>query len=266
LRLNFHKIVDYLWLANVLVEVAICALLFVRGYFRRLPFFTAYLALNLIQAVFLYAIYHHYGDNSTAAYIAGWVSEAITLVARLCATVEVLRLVLRSYYGIWGMTWRLLAFICPTVLVFVGLFSPRSPKWFVANADRGYHLIFAVAIVLCLALIRYYPIPVEPAYKALLLGFCGYSCVKILIDTILPGILYSQYGQYWSIWQTLTMSSYLLVLLLWGRILLKPLPAIEQPTLLPDSVYTHVSPEINGQLQAMNRQLMNFWKTEGPQQ
>jgi len=264
--MNFAKIVGYLWAANFLVLLAICALLFIRGYFRRLPFFTAYVVLNLCQATCMYAIYHYYGDKSTTAYIAGWSSEAITLVARLCATVEVLRLALMRYRGIWALTWRLLAVICPMVLVLVGFASKRDAIWIVMEADRGYHLIFAVAIVLCLALIRYYPIPVAPAYKALLLGFCGYSSVKILIDTILPGILYSQYGQYWSIWQTLTMSSYLLVLILWGRILLKPPPAIERPTLLPDSVYTHVSPEINGQLQAMNRQLMNFWKTEGPQQ
>jgi hypothetical protein len=186
-------------------------------------------------------------------------------MARLCATVEVLRLVLMSYRGIWRMTWRLLAFICPIVLVFVGVFSRSGPSWFVMKADRGYHVVFAAALVLCLALIRYYAIRVEPIYKALLSGFCGYSCAKILINTILQGFLYPQPNQYGSIWQTLAMSSYLLVLILWGSVLLAPIPTIKQQTLLPDSVYIHVSPEINGQLQAINRQLMNFWKTERPQ-
>jgi hypothetical protein len=61
------------------------------------------------------------------------------------------------------------------------------------------------------------------------------------------------------------MSSYLLVLILWGSVLLAPIPGIKRQTLLPDSVYIHVSPEINDQLQAINRQLMNFWKIERPQ-
>ena len=47
--------------------------------------------------------------SSHAAYIAGWWSEAITLLARLFATVEILHLVLISYRGIWGLAWRLLA-------------------------------------------------------------------------------------------------------------------------------------------------------------
>ena len=263
--MNFAKIVGYLWAANFLVLLAICALLFIRGYFRRLPFFTAYVVLNLCQATCMYAIYHYYGDKSTTAYIAGWSSEAITLVARLCATVEVLRLALMRYRGIWALTWRLLAVICPMVLVLVGFASKRDAIWIVMEADRGYHLIFAVALVLCLALIHYYPIRVEPVYRTLMSGFCWYSCVKILINTVVQAFLYSQYVQYWSIWQILVISSYLLVLLLWASALFDPLPAIKQQVLLPHSVYTHVSPEINGQLQAMNRQLMNFWKTEEPQ-
>jgi hypothetical protein len=265
--MNFPKIVDYLWSANVLVLLAICALLFIRGYFRRLPFFTAYIVLNLCQAVFLYLIYHYYGDKSNAAYIAGWLSEAVTLVARLCATVELLRLALMQYRGIWALTWRLLAAVCPLVLVLVSLESSRNPHAIIMNADRGYHLIFAVAILLCLALMHYYPISVEPTYKTLLSGWCWYSCMKILINTLFEGFLYQRHDQYKYIWQALALSSYLVVLVLWGNALANPLPAIrKQVTMLADSVYAKISVEINRQLRALNQALINFWKTEEPPQ
>jgi hypothetical protein len=265
--MNFHKIVGYLWAANVLALLAIGALLFIRGYFRRLPFFTAYIVLNICQAVFLYPIYHYYGDKSNAAYIAGWLSEAVTLVARLCATVELLRLALIQYRGIWALTWRLLAAVCPLVLVLVSLESTRDPNAIIMQADRGYHLIFAIAILLCLFLMRYYPIRVEPTYQTVLLGLCWYSCVKILINTVLEPFLHQRYDQYKSIWQALALSSYLAALVLWGNALANPLPAIrKQVIMLADSVSAKISVEINRQLRVLNQALINFWKTEEPPQ
>jgi hypothetical protein len=265
---DFSPIVSYLWVAAFLLQLVVAALLVVRGYLRRLPFFSAYIALNLCQAVLLYAIYHYYGDKSMQAYIAGWVSEAITLAARLCATVELLRLVLVSYRGIWGMTWRLLAFTCPMVLALVGIFFSRSDApVFVMQLDSGYHIVFAVALILCLGLLHYYPIRVEPVYKVLLLGFCWYSCAKILANAALHGFSYAQYVHYWPVWQILSISPYLLVLILWGSALSQPAPATQQqPTLLTDSEYRDISPEITAQLQAINRRLMNFWKIPGPKQ
>lgn len=265
--MDFTKIVSYLWGASILVELVVCVLLFLRGYFRRLPFFTAYIILNLCQAIFLYVVYHRPDPNSHITYYVAWSSEAVTLVARLCATVEVLRLVLRQYRGIWALTWRLLALICPMVLIFVALESRQDAFWIVIEADRGYHLVFAVALILCLAIMHYYPIAVEPSYKTLLSGLCWYSCAKILINSLLEGFLYQQQAQYSPIWQTLAMTSYLAVLLLWTSALAYPLPAVQkQPAMLADSVYSNFSVEINRRLRTINRQLMNFWKIEGPQQ
>jgi hypothetical protein len=57
------------------------------------------------------------------------------------------------------------------------------------------------------------------------------------------------------------------VLILWGSVLSNPLPPVQQrPVLLPDSAYTDISPEINDQLQAINKRLTDFWKIKGPKQ
>jgi hypothetical protein len=264
---NLPPIVNYLWVASFLLQLVVAALIVIRGHFRRLPFFSAYIALNLCQAVILYPIYHYYGEASKVGYIAGWLSEAITLAARLCATVELLRLVLMSYRGIWGMTWRLLAFTCPMVLALVGIFSRSNAPVFVMQLDTGYHIVFAVALILCLGLLHYYPIRVEPVYKVLLLGFCWYSCAQILVNAVLHGYSYAQYRHYWPVWQTLSLSSYSLVLILWASTLSHSAPATQQqPTLLTDSDYRNIPPEIHAQLQAINRRLMNFWKIQGPKQ
>ena len=257
---------EIVWVASFVLQLALCGILIILGHFRRLPFFTAYVCLNLCQALFLYLIYHHYGDHSHVAFVAGWWSEAITLLARLFATVEILHLVLISYRGIWGLSWRLLTATSVVVLICVSVASWGDARQALMRADRGYHLIFAAALISCLALIRYYFIRVDNAYKVLLVGFCFYSCVKILLDTILYNSLYQPHSPYASLWQILAVSPYLIVLLFWGSALLRPLPAIQKQQALPTSMYGRISPEINLQLQAINTQLMNFFKIKEPQQ
>jgi hypothetical protein len=223
--------------------------------------------LNLSQSLFVYPIYRHYGPYSHVAYLSGWWSEAITLLARLFATVEILHMVLISYRGIWGLAWRLLAGTSVVVLICVSVVSGGDASLALMRADRGYHLIFAAALVACLALIRYYLIRVETAYKVLLIGFCFYSCVKILLNTVLYDVVDQHHWHYTSIWEIVVVAPYLIVVLFWAAALLRPLPTKrEQQAILPTSVYQRISPEINLQLQTINKQLMNFWKIEEPQQ
>jgi hypothetical protein len=256
--------VQIVWAASFVVQLALCTILIVNGHFRRLPFFTAYVCLNLCQALFLYPIYRYYGPFSHTAVLAAWWSEAITLLARLFATVEILHLVLIAYRGIWGLAWRLLAGTSVVLVVCVSVAYWGNPGPALMHADTGYHFIFAAALVLCLALIRYYFIRVENAYKVLLVGFCFYSCVMVLLNTVLYD--FQQHSSNAAVWQILALFPYLIVLLFWGAALVRPLPAIQNQQALPTSMYGRISPEINLQLQAINRQLMNFFKIEEPQQ
>jgi hypothetical protein len=100
----------------------------------------------------------------------------------------------------------------------------------------------------------------------LLAGFCFYACVKILVDTVLYDFWYHQRPSYPFIWQILVVAAYVIVLIVWSAALLHPLPEKQKLQSLPTSMYGRISPEINLQLQAINRQLMNFFKIEEPQQ
>jgi hypothetical protein len=263
---NLSIIVGVIWAASVVTQLALCGILITLGHFRRLPFFTAYVCLNVAQSLLLYFVFRHYGNDSHVAAVVGWWSEAITLLARLFATVEILRLVLISYRGIWGLAWRLLAATSIAALLCVSLLSRGRPDLALMRADRGYHLMFAVAILSCLVLIRYYSIHVESVYKIVLVGFCFYSCVKILLDTVLYDLLYQQHSRNTFIWQILVVTPYLIVVLVWGVALARPLPETrKQRVVLPTYVYQRISPEINRRLQIINRQLMDFWKIKEPQ-
>ena len=264
MKINLPTIVNGLWAVSFLLQLLVCGILIFRGHFRTLPLITAYIALNICQAVVLYLVYRRFGTLSHPAYSAGWWSEAITVLARVFATVEILHLALNSYRGIWGLAWRLLSLISLAVSIMVALASRGDVDWALLHADRGYHLIFAVAMVGCLLLIRYYGISVGRVYRTLLATLCFYSCVKILLNTVLQNILYAQYLQYGAIWQIVSLFSYIVVLVLWAEALWHPLPAIEpQRAVLPSSVYQRVAPEINLQLEMINKRLMDFLKIEG---
>ena len=256
------------WAATFAMQLALSGILITFRHFRRLPFFTAYICLNVAQGLFLFAIFQYYGTSPHTAMLAGWWSEAITLLARLFATAEILHLVLIPYRGIWGLAWRVIAVTSMAMFIFVVAASRGNADLVLMHAERGYNLIFATALISCLALIRYYSIRVENVYKALLVGFCFYSCVKILLSTVLYDFLYHPHSQYAFLWQILSVVPYLLVLLFWSAALAYPLPEKrEQQSVLPSSVYQRISPEINLQLLAINKRLMNFFKIEEePQQ
>jgi hypothetical protein len=264
--MNLPPRVEILWAASFVVQLALCGIILSFRHFRRLPFFTTYVCLNLCQVLFLYSIYRSHAQSSHVALLAGWWSEAITLLARVFATIEILHLVLSAYRGIWGLAWRLLGGTSAVVLVCVVLAYRGNPGQALMSADRGYNLIFATALISCMALIRYYLIRVDNAYKVLLAGFCFYACVKILLNTVLYDFLYHQPSRYPFIWQILGIAPYVIVLIVWSAALLRPLPEKQKQQSLPTYVYGRISPEINLQLQAINRQLMNFFKIEEPQQ
>jgi len=264
--MNLPPLVEILWAASSLIQLALCVIIIINGHFRKLPFFTTYVCLNLCQVLFLYSIYRSYGRSSHVAFLASWWSEAITLLARVFATVEILHLVLSAYRGIWGLAWRLLAGTSVVLTVCVVLAYWGNPRQALMSADRGYNLIFAMTLIACLALIRYYLIRVDNAYKILLAGFCFYACFKILLNTVLYDFLFNQRSRYPFIWEILAVASYVIVLIVWSAALLRPLPEKQKQQSLPTYVYGRISPQINFQLQAINRQLMNFFKIEEPQQ
>ena len=257
--------VQWLWAFSVSAQVAVFALLFRGGNYRKLPLFTTYVALNLCQAAFLVLVYSRFGLSSPAATTIGWASEAATLLAQALATTEVLGWVLRPYRGIWGLSWRLLAVVSIVVVAYAVLDTRGNMGWAIVVADRGYHLTYAIAVIAGLVLTRYYAVPVPAAYKWLLGGFCFYSCSVIVINTFVKEIWHPHDTSLEAIWETISILSFTLVQVFWAVVLRKPLPAVERnPVLLPAYVYGRISPEINQRLRLINEKLIRLWKLEEP--
>jgi len=256
--------VYWLWAFSVLAQLVVLVLLLLKKNYRKVPFFTAYVALNLCQAGFLLAVYTHWGTESEPVKLAAWFSEYVTLIAAALATTEILQITLKPYQGIWGLGWRVLASVSALVVLLVALASYghwESSHWFEIN--RGYHLTFASAVLACLLLIRYYSIPVPAAYKMMLGGLCFYSCTEILINTVIQALMHKRFYDFPTLWQFSTILSFAAVQVIWMTALRKPLPVEDRQTAQgSDSDYQRLSPEINEHLRLLNEKLMRLWKLE----
>jgi hypothetical protein len=257
------KTVLALWACGVAAQLCVCVLLFMNGNFRRIPIFTSYIVLNLLQAGFLAAIYRHYSFNARISFKLFVVSELVVLVARTLATGELLKRMYAPYRGIWGLAWRALTAASFLVLCYAAADAANNSKWQTTTVDRGLHLVFAIALVLAFLMARYYTMPVQRAVKLLLGGFCFYSCATILVNTFLQTALPQQFYQYRSIWAGTTVVVYSAVQVVWFVAVLKPLTAPSDDTqLLPPSVYQQLSPQLNVRLRLLNERLSRFWKVE----
>jgi hypothetical protein len=253
-----------LWACSALVQIAVLLGLIAKGNFRKLPLFTAYVSLNICQAGFLVMLYTVWGPSSPISFKLSWYSECVTLFTQALATSEILRIALRTYEGIWGLAWRALVATSSVVILLVAL-ATRShwaiARWFELN--RGFQITFASAVIACLLLVRYYSIVVPTAYKMILGGFCFYSCMEILINTVLQAFLKKSYFAYQSVWQFSTMLSFVLVQLVWVTALRKPLPVEDRKRQRQsEGDYLRLSPEIDDQLRQLNEKLKRLWKLE----
>ena len=253
-----------LWLVSILLQALVLVFVIRNRYYRSLPRFTGYVALNVCQALSLLAVYGRYGFDSDPAKLFFWISESVTVIARVLAGFELIARVLENYQGIWRPARRLLVVTFAAVLSYATAESWKTWTQAVLSADRGFHLAFAVALVTCLVLIRYYCIPVPPVYRSLIGGFCFYSCMEVLRNTLLEALfaryhLHFRYYQYF--WDAATLLPFISMQIWWAIALREPAEAVvPSPRMggLPD--YGNLSPEINERLRHLNDLLGKFGK------
>ena len=260
---NIPPLALALWALSIGAQILVLTLLVAKGHVRALPLFTIYITLNLCQAALLIIVYSRFLFNSYDAQVLSWFSEGITLIAQAFASTEVLHRVLRPYRGIWALAWRLLAITSFLVVCYAAGSAKQNPEWILMILGRGFHLTFTVATVSCLLLIRFYEIPVHRVYKALLTGFCLFSCSVVIADTLLPVLTARHNSGYSEIWNSLALAVFVIVQIVWTFALREPLAVPRDQAVLP-ATYARFSPEINLRLRALNELLCKFWKLEAP--
>jgi len=257
---------QWLWVLNVGAQIALCYLLVRRRAYKWLPFLSLYLLSDLARSAVILVSYRVWGFSSWTAYIVAWSAQTVVVVARGLAVAEVCRNSLRDYRGIWALGRLIIAGVAAVVMSYAALtwLAARYKTFLLAlartvlAADRGLELAIAAVLLSLLTLARYYGIALRQPQKALAVGFCFFSCISVLNNTVLSWWL----QRHAVVWNGIEMSSYSLVLVAWCRALYKLVPIRPAvPALIPQATYEEFAPQFNYRLRLLNDRLMGMLKT-----
>ncbi|MGH9701830.1 MAG: hypothetical protein ACRD4K_00525 [Candidatus Acidiferrales bacterium] len=248
------------WVFITALEVLTCCLALYRGLFHRLPIFTTYLVLLVLNECIWWPAYHLLDVRSNMAFFIYWVLQAILLMARGAVIAEICWKLLRDYSGIWRLARQALT-IAAVILVLLAIprWNQRGPRLslMVLSGERGLEFAVVVILLIGLSFCRYYRIHIEIPFPLILLGLGIYSAMQVVNNALLE----VWKGSYFEQWNTVRGASFEFAIILWSIALRKPLPEIRRaPALLSPEVYLQVSPEMNQQLRELNQRLQEMWK------
>jgi len=251
---------DYLlWAVSTGLQAVLFAVMAWTRFYRRLPYFSLYVAIVLAADAYLWYAYHKYGFASAASFTLAWSLQGITLGPRGLAVGELCRRALSPYRGVWALAWRLLTGAAILLLVYAGLASYSSRTrvaTFILTAERGLELAAAVLLLLLLAISHYYRIEILVPERLLIYGLCAWSLVQVLNDVAWQ-VLASRYFQ-WA--NKIHVISYQVTVAVWIYAVLRPVTAEQPQPAMNAALYNRVAPAVNVRLQALNNRLLEIFK------
>jgi hypothetical protein len=252
----------YLWGSATLLTLMLLARSFVARQIRQLPFFSLYLVLNLLQTVFLVLLYSVYGFTSDTAYIPGWTTQGIVVVARALAAVEICYLVLGGFTGVWSLATRIFGAAGMLVLCAALYFGRVNYQSAISTLEIGLEGCIATSVTGLFLFARYYGVQIQPATRLVGLGFGLLSCAKILNDLIFERLA-RVHGNGWNY---ASSAAFVGVLLMWIWALRKPFEeTLPQPMFKSSALYSSLIPQVNQRLAKLNEQLIQLWNPEQPE-
>ncbi len=250
---------NVLWGTTTFAEVVLLVLLLRRKLAFSRPVLALYVASTILQSILAVFVYATWGIQSPIASKVIWGSQGIVISLRFLAVYEMARRILSPFEGIWTLARRILMLIGLSTLAYSLLSSQQVYRYLILNLDRGLELCIAIFIVVMLVFARYYYLPLAPLDRALCIGFCLYSCVYVINDSLLE----RYWNVYQSFWSYLGIVSFLASLLMWIRAVngySVTETSIPKREALPSSIYGSLSPEFNFRLKLLNDQLTRLFR------
>ncbi|MHB8484592.1 MAG: hypothetical protein ACYDCM_02505 [Candidatus Acidiferrales bacterium] len=201
-------------LLAVVLEVALCVLVFTKGWNRRLPFFSAYLLALVAREAFVFGIYEAIGYRSKFALYSAWIAQTVLLIGRGLAIGELAWVTWKPYPGFRVVTKSLLALAASILLVraaMVSILSNARFPYFVLTLEADLEITAAVILVLLLVLASRYEAHLPVSEKLIAVGLLSYSLVQVVNNTISDHWLQS----YFLGWNIVRAASFHISLVLW---------------------------------------------------
>jgi len=213
------------------LKLVLCALVFARGLHRRLPLFSLYVVLVVVDDLALRWTYHQFGYTSPAAKYEYWSSLGVVIVARALAVAELCWRGLRHSPAVWLIARRVLAFLAFAMLVYAVVAAAKNSSpviTFLLTVERSLDFGIAVILVALLRLGLRYEVWLGGIERKVVLGFSVFSTFQIVNNTFMKQWMM----KYFSWWVSASVVSFEVAMLIWMTPLLRPLPSMKPPPTL----------------------------------
>jgi len=256
--MDFRDLRLALGLLGFLAEIVVCILAVVRGLWRRLPWFTAYVLLvGLVEAA-RWSVLLYKGQGSPAHAWTYWMTQPVLLLARAAAIADICRAVLGFYTGVWQLARYLLGIALAVMLTAAAVRTAGAPgiASYILFVERELEFAVVVILLMLLVLSRYYGVVLHPPLRGLALGFALYSSVVIVSSSILIG----PFTLSWAAVSEARTTSFFASLAIWIYALRVPLPVPVRPQLSTVESYERNSRMVTDRMRELNARLMDLMK------
>jgi hypothetical protein len=253
-----------LWAVGMGLKLLLCAAVFYRRLYRRLPIFASYSVLLVGEVVFVWAVYRIFGYKSVMSWYAFWAASGLVLCARGAVIAELCWTVFGDYPGLWAIVRRTLVFSGGALLGIASVSAALNRYWIVGlveTTQRGLEFTTSVILVMTLAFSVRYKAWMREIERAVILGLTAYSLVEMLNHTFMTFAP----ATYLPIWDSVRVMTFNAAMTLWLYSLRKPLterhPA---PVLLTADDAAELMTEVLGAMRALNNEMKTLsrvvWK------
>ena len=218
---------NLLWGFGAALKVLLSVFVYQRRVYRRLPVFTAYATLLLVELAAVWFAYRYWGYRSRPAAYIYWGVLGDVLAARGGVVAELCFASLGKYRGLWFVVRSFLLATAALMIVWATLaaFANLHPfRAFVLATEQGLELATSVILIALYILTIRYRAWLEPLERNLLLGLAIYSVFETLNRTFM-----SHFMAYFPWWESLRIGVFDFAMCLWLGALWKFRPASASP-------------------------------------
>ena len=259
--MNLSSFQNVLWIVGTALKLVLCALVFGRGLHRRLPLFGLYVALVVMDDFAVRWTYHHWGYTSDMARRVYWSSLGVVLFARGLAVAELCWTSLRNSSAIWSITRRWMALLTLAMLAYAGIAAAKNSSPMIAfllTVERSLDLGISVILVALLRLGLRYKVLLGGIERRVVLGFSVYSTFQIVNNSFMKQWIM----KYFQWWDSASVVSFEVAMLIWIAPLLRPLPPLAPPpNLLSEETSVTLLTQIVEQMRRIVEELKRLGKS-----
>jgi len=247
-----------LGLLGYLGAILLCSLALVRGLWRRLPWFTAYMALLCVIETARWAVVLVMGQGSSAHSWTYWMTQPLLLLARAAAIADLCRAALSYYTGVWQLARSLLSIALAGMLTVAAIRTAGSPGIlsYLLFVERELEFAVVVILLMLLVLVRYYGMALDPPLGAMALGLALYSSVVTIVSSILIG----PFALPWWVVSEARTNSFNAAVGIWIYALRAPLPALVRPQMSTVENYERSSRIVTDRMRELNARLTDLMR------